>query len=137
MAYGLPILHYLLRHRTNRKRGRRPVRALILTPTRELALQVADHLRIASGDSSVSGKGKQKSDENETKKAPAVSVAAVVGGMSVQKQRRLLARGVDVIVATPGRLWDILEEVRRCLHPRLIDSEPLHRTIAWRNKSRT
>ncbi len=41
---------------------------------------------------------------------PLVSVAAIVGGMSTQKQRRILERGVDVLVATPGRLWDILEE---------------------------
>lgn len=41
---------------------------------------------------------------------PLVSVAAIVGGMSTQKQRRVLERGVDVLVATPGRLWDILEE---------------------------
>lgn len=43
---------------------------------------------------------------------PLVSVAAIVGGMSAQKQRRILDRGVDVLVATPGRLWDILQEVR-------------------------
>lgn len=42
---------------------------------------------------------------------PLVSIAAIVGGMSAQKQRRILDRGVDVLVATPGRLWDILEEV--------------------------
>jgi ATP-dependent RNA helicase DDX24/MAK5 len=41
-----------------------------------------------------------------------VSVAAIVGGMSAQKQRRILDRGVDVLVATPGRLWDIMEDVR-------------------------
>jgi ATP-dependent RNA helicase DDX24/MAK5 len=38
-------------------------------------------------------------------------VAAIVGGMSSQKQRRILNRGVDVLVATPGRLWDIIEDV--------------------------
>lgn len=48
-----------------------------------------------------------------TKAPPLVSVAAVVGGMSAQKQRRILSRGVDVLVATPGRLWDILQEVRK------------------------
>ena len=42
---------------------------------------------------------------------PLVSVAAIVGGMSTQKQSRILGRGVDVLVATPGRLWDILEGV--------------------------
>ena len=37
-------------------------------------------------------------------------VAAIVGGVSAQKQRRILSRGIDVLVATPGRLWDILQE---------------------------
>ena len=46
------------------------------------------------------------------KPPPHVSVAAIVGGMSSQKQRRLLDRGVDILVATPGRLWDILQDVR-------------------------
>ncbi|KAF8814834.1 P-loop containing nucleoside triphosphate hydrolase protein, partial [Phlegmacium glaucopus] len=41
---------------------------------------------------------------------PHVSVAAVVGGMSAQKQKRILDRGVDVLVATPGRLWDIMQD---------------------------
>lgn len=45
------------------------------------------------------------------KPPPLVSVAAVVGGLSAQKQRRILSRGVDVLVATPGRLWDIMQEV--------------------------
>ncbi|KAF8635393.1 hypothetical protein AX15_000394 [Amanita polypyramis BW_CC] len=40
---------------------------------------------------------------------PHVSVATIVGGMSPQKQRRILERGVDILVATPGRLWDIIE----------------------------
>lgn len=43
---------------------------------------------------------------------PLVSIAVLVGGMSAQKQRRILDRGVDVLIATPGRLWDTLEEVR-------------------------
>ena len=42
---------------------------------------------------------------------PHVSVTAIVGGMSAQKQRRVLDRGVDVLVATPGRLWDIMQDV--------------------------
>ena len=45
------------------------------------------------------------------KKPPHVSVAAIVGGMSAQKQKRILNRGVDVLVATPGRLWDIMQDV--------------------------
>ena len=42
---------------------------------------------------------------------PHVSVTAIVGGMSAQKQKRILDRGVDVLVATPGRLWDIMQDV--------------------------
>ena len=46
-----------------------------------------------------------------TKLPPYVSVAAIVGGMSAHKQKRVLDRGVDVLVATPGRLWDIMQDV--------------------------
>ncbi|KAF5356801.1 hypothetical protein D9756_006574 [Leucocoprinus leucothites] len=135
LAYGLPILHFLLsqpRPGTNK----RPLRALILAPTRELALQVSSHLNeclnpVDNGGDGVSpqaskevntgkkgkernkGKEKEKEDASPTrpfkKPSPHVSVAAIVGGMSSQKQRRILDRGVDVLVATPGRLWDIME----------------------------
>ncbi len=57
-------------------------------------------------------KGKEK-DPSTPRAPPPVSVAAIVGGMSAQKQERILRRGVDVLVATPGRLWDILEGVRQ------------------------
>lgn len=89
------------------------MQALVLAPTRELALQVSTHLTAClnphqdSGDEDEQGKGKAGK-----KLPPRVSVATVVGGMSAQKQRRILDRGVDVLVATPGRLWDIIEEVR-------------------------
>ncbi|TBU38454.1 DEAD-domain-containing protein [Dichomitus squalens] len=139
LAYGLPILHYLLTEAYSRpipsNKTRRPVRALVLAPTRELALQVSSHLNAClssmdvdavenkTGDDEVSKKGKNKGKakakakaaetpalENKPKHPPLVSVAAVVGGMSAQKQRRIISRGVDVLVATPGRLWDILQE---------------------------
>lgn len=45
------------------------------------------------------------------KPPPIVSVATVVGGLSAVKQKRLVARGCDILVATPGRLWDLCEEV--------------------------
>jgi ATP-dependent RNA helicase DDX24/MAK5 len=64
------------------------------------------------------GKRKQTEVREDTgstpavpKRPPLVSIAAIVGGMSTQKQHRILDRGVDILVATPGRLWDILEEV--------------------------
>lgn len=118
------------------------MRALILAPTRELALQVSSHLNAClnpltpsssevkteepehdrlldvshkkASISSKKGKGGEERAGHVTKPTgpPLVSVAAIVGGMSAQKQRRILDRGVDVLVATPGRLWDILQEVR-------------------------
>lgn len=78
----------------------------MLCPTRELALQVTSHLNelLKAGEvreGSFTGK----------KSPPHVSIAAIVGGMSAQKQRRILDRGIDVLVATPGRLWDIINDV--------------------------
>jgi len=113
-------------------RRRRPVQVLILVPTRELALQVSSHLNeclnsldeddAASQNNQKTKPGKKKTKgESEGKEEirpippkkppPHVSVAAVVGGMSSQKQHRILDRGVDVLVATPGRLWDIIQDV--------------------------
>jgi ATP-dependent RNA helicase DDX24/MAK5 len=101
------------------------LRALVLAPTRELALQVSQHLNaclnyhdIAAISRENPKKRKQKAINKGNEKGPSmhrapppVSVAAIVGGMSTQKQRRILERGVDVLVATPGRLWDVLEGV--------------------------
>ncbi|CAL8082775.1 unnamed protein product [Calicophoron daubneyi] len=66
---------------------------LVLLPTRELAIQVCRHLRILA----------------EFIK-PQVRIEAVVGGMSIQKQVRLLRRHPDIIVATPGRLWEFIQK---------------------------
>ncbi|KAJ7439358.1 ATP-dependent RNA helicase [Mycena latifolia] len=116
LAYGLPILHRLLSCARPFSKAKRQLGALILAPTRELALQVSSHLNaclnaVAAVDEAKPKKGKSKSAETtEARSPPLVSVAAIVGGMSAQKQRRILDRGVDVLVATPGRLWDIMEE---------------------------
>ncbi|KAG1877058.1 DEAD-domain-containing protein [Suillus tomentosus] len=116
LAYGLPILHCILSH-PRLQRTKRRLQALILAPTRELALQVSDHLNVfarvidtkAEQDVDIRNtEAKEKQHKNIA--PPLVSIAAIVGGMSAQKQRRILDRGVDVLVATPGRLWDILEE---------------------------
>ncbi|KAJ7740008.1 ATP-dependent RNA helicase [Mycena maculata] len=114
LAYGLPILHRLLACGRPSSKVKRQLGALILAPTRELALQVSSHLNAclnAVGDIEFKkGKAKQTDKPAETRSPPLVSVAAIVGGMSSQKQRRILDRGVDVLVATPGRLWDIMED---------------------------
>ena len=80
-AFLLPILQRLL----GKKRG--TTRALILTPTRELAAQIDEHLRDLSIHTPISG-------------------AAVYGGVSMGPQEHAFRTGVDVLVATPGRLLD-------------------------------
>ncbi|KAJ3330325.1 ATP-dependent RNA helicase [Blyttiomyces sp. JEL0837] len=69
----------------------RPCLAVILTPTRELAMQVTDHLKAIS-------------------KYTSARIASIVGGMSAEKQRRVLSKHPDIIVATPGRLWELASE---------------------------
>ncbi|MFN6924683.1 MAG: DEAD/DEAH box helicase [Tabrizicola sp.] len=87
-AFGLPLLHRLLD--IGHPPGPKHVRALILAPTRELTTQIRDNL------------------ESFTR-GTAVKVTMVVGGASLFKQAQALSRGTDVLVATPGRLIDLLE----------------------------
>lgn len=163
MAYGLPILHALLSRAEAEgvlpPKTRRPTRALILAPTRELALQVSSHLNACLNeysdvkieqddvapvgkDAGKKGKGKGKQKAGKQKPAPSaqrgpplVSVAAIVGGMSPQKQKRILERGVDVLVATPGRLWDILETVSVAYSLRDHGAHHTYRTNIWHKTS--
>ncbi|MER6534774.1 DEAD/DEAH box helicase [Streptomyces sp900105755] len=85
LSFGLPTLATLAGGRTEKKRPR----AVILTPTRELAMQVADALQ-PYGD--VLG----------------LKMKVVCGGTSMGNQIYALERGVDILVATPGRLRDII-----------------------------
>jgi ATP-dependent RNA helicase RhlE len=80
-AFLLPILHRLI----GKKRG--TTRALIVTPTRELAAQIDEHLRDLAVHTPLSG-------------------AAVFGGVGMGPQEHAFRSGVDVLVATPGRLLD-------------------------------
>src|SRR5262245_27140155 len=88
-AFALPILDHLAR--STRPRLRHSCRALILSPTRELATQIANSFRAYGHHLGL-------------------SVAVVVGGVCHRPQAIALARGVDVLVATPGRLIDHLGE---------------------------
>jgi superfamily II DNA/RNA helicase len=88
LAFGIPVLAGL--HRENQRREPLRPHALILVPTRELARQVADALIPLAG-------------------ALNQRVTTVVGGLSMQRQIDALRRGVDVLVATPGRLIDLME----------------------------
>ena len=87
-AFALPILQRLAPHASaSASPARHPVRALILTPTRELAVQVAESFR------------------NYGKNLPLRSTV-VYGGVDMNAQIEQLRRGVEVLVATPGRLLD-------------------------------
>jgi superfamily II DNA/RNA helicase len=94
LAYGLPILNQLCIDNTIVS-----VTGLVLVPTRELALQVVDHLKKV---------GMFNLDQGVTKK-----IISIVGGMSMQKQERVLAKIPSIIVATPGRLWSVLQNVSK------------------------
>jgi ATP-dependent RNA helicase RhlE len=91
-AFGLPLLHRLLD--IGHPPGPRKVRSLILAPTRELVSQISDNLTVY------------------TKGTP-VKVVMITGGASIFRQSEKLAKGADVLVATPGRLIDLLD--RRAL----------------------
>ncbi len=88
-AFALPSLHRLAANPT----GRFPAgcRMLVLSPTRELAAQIADNMR---------GYAKYLD----------LSVQCIFGGIPVGKQSRALVPGCDVLVATPGRLLDLIEQ---------------------------
>lgn len=86
LAYGLPILSFLISNPPKKSEG---LPALIVTPTRELAMQIVEHLRNAL-------------TEVPLKLRPRVD--SIVGGMSEQKQERVLSKMPEIIVATMGRL---------------------------------
>lgn len=85
-AFILPILQTLQKEKTG-------IQALVLTPTRELAKQISD-----ATDGFSRGTG--------------IKVLAIYGGQSYEVQTRALSRGVDIVVATPGRLLDLLRQGR-------------------------
>jgi ATP-dependent RNA helicase DDX24/MAK5 len=68
------------------------------------------------------------SDSNEAiggkKRPPRVSIGSVVGGLSAQKQKRIVERGCDVLVATPGRLWDLIKSVSEFMISQLSNPSP-------------
>jgi superfamily II DNA/RNA helicase len=91
LAFGLPLITRL---EGSRSAPRRP-RGLVLVPTRELAMQVGDAIAPLAA-------------------SRGVQVRIVAGGMPIGKQITALERGVDVLVATPGRLVDLIER-RSCV----------------------
>ena len=91
-AFALPLLQKLLPHANNgASPAKHPVRALILTPTRELAIQVEESVKAYA------------------KHTPLRSLV-VYGGVDIRTQTPHLKTGVEILVATPGRLLDHIEQ---------------------------
>jgi len=88
LAFGLPLLHHLLAE--PEKARPRCAKALVLAPTRELVNQIAESIRTLADGSRI-------------------RVATVVGGQSIGRQIGTMARGTEVLVATPGRLIDLMD----------------------------
>ena len=84
-AFGIPLLQKLLERRADRGT------ALILTPTRELAQQIAQHLR-------------------QLAKHTKLRITPIYGGVAMKPQINAMRRGTDVVVATPGRLIDLMQQ---------------------------
>jgi len=88
-AFALPILHRLAAKPPTR--GKRRIRSLVLTPTRELAAQINDSFAAYGRNSHLRS-------------------TVVFGGVKQNPQTKALGRGVDILVATPGRLMDLMSQ---------------------------
>ncbi|HEX2675373.1 MAG TPA: DEAD/DEAH box helicase, partial [Polyangiales bacterium] len=86
--FALPILHRLMAE--PREKGKRKIRVLVLAPTRELASQIGASFAAYGRNAAISG-------------------TVAYGGVNINRQIDALAHGVDVLVATPGRLIDLLD----------------------------
>jgi ATP-dependent RNA helicase RhlE len=90
-AFSLPLLQRMLKHENgSASPARHPVRALVLTPTRELADQVAQNVKAYARHTQLRS-------------------TVVFGGIDIKPQADVLRRGVEVLIATPGRLLDHIE----------------------------
>ncbi len=86
-AFALPILQMLFDKQDASKKGKK-IRALIISPTRELALQIEENFQKYS-------------------KFTNLKAAVIFGGISIEPQKDILRKGVDILIATPGRLLDL------------------------------
>lgn len=89
-AFGIPILHHLY-ERISLSQNKRKVKALVVTPTRELAIQIGE---------SFTAYGRHTGLKN----------TVIFGGVKQGKQVNALRAGVDIIIATPGRLLDLMNQ---------------------------
>src|SRR5215831_15884355 len=131
-AFSIPLLQKMMRHETTSvSPARHPVRALVIAPTRELADQVAQNIKAYA-------------------KHSALRAAVVFGGIDMKPQTLELKNGVEVLIATPGRLLDHIEAKNCVLNQveyvvldeadRMLDIgflPDLQRTLSYLPKQRT
>ena len=89
-AFGIPILHHLLLA-NNQQQGKRKIKALVVTPTRELAIQIGESFTAYSTHTHLRN-------------------TVIFGGVKQGKQVNVLKNGVDILIATPGRLLDLMNQ---------------------------
>ncbi|WP_303920213.1 DEAD/DEAH box helicase [Draconibacterium sediminis] len=89
-AFAIPIIQHLI-NTTRHEKGRRQIKSLVVTPTRELAIQIGE---------SFDAYGKYSNLQN----------TVIFGGVPQNPQVRQLQKGVDILVATPGRLLDLISQ---------------------------
>jgi ATP-dependent RNA helicase RhlE len=89
-AFALPIID-LLFEKQDTEKGEKKIKALIVTPTRELAIQIFENFKSFSKYSNL-------------------RTTAVYGGVSLEPQKDVLAKGIDILIATPGRFIDLQKQ---------------------------
>jgi len=90
-AFAIPVLHLLQQESLRSGRKKRPIRSLVLVPTRELAIQIAGVFESIG-------------------KYTDLSILALYGGTEQDSQIRALKKGVDILVTTPGRMFDLIHQ---------------------------
>lgn len=91
LAFGIPLIERILSNQSDAIKSKE-LQGLIITPTRELAIQIKKHL------------------DEVLKYVDGISVGCLVGGLAIPKQERILNKfKPNIVVATPGRLWEIIE----------------------------
>ena len=89
-AFALPIIEKLIWNQDSKKKGKK-IKALIVSPTRELAIQIQDDFKTYA-------------------KYTNLRTAVVFGGASIEPQKDVINKGVDILIATPGRLLDLRKQ---------------------------
>lgn len=90
-AFAIPILHLLHQQQERQRRQQHRLRCLVMVPTRELAIQIATVFQ-------------------QIGQYTAIRVLALVGGVEQDEQIRQIRQGIDILIATPGRMFDLIHQ---------------------------